>query len=170
MSETPVEVSGNAADDLNTALVAFTGCIGEALEELCSYGLTYGDAYVPFLPDEDDTTCDEDEVLCSQAWVRVTDVSPSPGGIEAWGGDCAVELTVGLEVGILRCVDIPEGGEAPTMTGVLTAAMQANTDMQAILCAAMGCEVWGSLDVGQWQPTGPLGGQYGGIWTFSVTL
>lgn len=170
MSDVFIENPDDADIPLNAALIAFTGCISEAFDDLCSCVLTYGDSYLPVLPDEDDEGCDEEEVLCSQAWVRVSDIAPSPNGIDAWGGDCSIELSVNLEVGVLRCVTIPEGGEAPTVSDALEAAVQANKDMQTILCAALNCDVWGSINVGQWQPSGPLGGQYGGVWSFTVTV
>lgn len=153
---------------LNEALVAFTGCIGEALADICSYGLTIGETYVPFDPDPEDD-CDEDEVACSQAWVRVMAVQPAHV-TESFEGDCGGVMRLDLEVGVLRCLEIPEGGEAPTATDVLVASMQAMTDMRAIHCAAMACEVWDSIETGQWSPSGPLGGQYGGTWTFSVEV
>ena len=158
------------ADRLNTALVAFTGCIGEGLLDVCSYGLTIGDSYVPFDPDDDDA-CEEGEVACTQAWVRVDGASiaykePSFAGDEG----CAGTMTLELEVGILRCLEIPEGGEAPTATEVLVAAMQAMEDMNSIYDAAMQCEVWASIESGAWVPQGPQGGQYGGTWSFTVEL
>jgi hypothetical protein len=171
MSETPVtsdEVIPNPAEALQDALVEFTGCISLAVPDICSYGLTIGESYVPFDPDPDDE-CNEDDVACSQLWVRVTSVNPDASqGFD--GGDCAVVMSVGLEVGVLRCIEVPEGGEAPTATDVLAAALQSMEDMQRIHCAAMGCEVWSSISSGEWIPSGPLGGQYGGIWTFSVEV
>lgn len=171
MSETPLgsDEVPNPADRLNEALVGFTGCIGEALENLCSYGLTIGETYVPFDPDPEDD-CDEDEVACSQAWVRVMGVTPTTAPEGFAGEGCGVELSVELEVGILRCIDIPEDGEAPTATDVMVAAMQAMEDMQAIYCAAMDCAVWESITSGSWAPEGPLGAQYGGTWTFTVEV
>jgi hypothetical protein len=96
-------------------------------------------------------------------------VSPAPSP-EGWDGDCALTLRLDLEVGVLRCIEIEEDGEAPTASDVLAAAVQAMTDMNAILCAAMACEVWDAINVGQWTPSGPLGGQYGGTWTFTVEI
>jgi hypothetical protein len=75
-----------------------------------------------------------------------------------------------LEVGVLRCLDIPEEGAAPTAQDVLVAALQAMSDMRAIYCAAMACEVWDSIDSGTWTPSGPLGPEYGGVWTFDVEV
>lgn len=153
---------------LQDALVEFTACVGTAVADICSFGLTIGERYVPFDPDPEDN-CEDEEVACSQLWVRVIDVQPLPGAIEGWEGDsCGSSLELTLEVGILRCVEVPDDGEAPTATDVLLAALQAMADMRAILCAALGCEVWEALHIGQWVPSGPLGGQYGGIWTFTV--
>lgn len=165
MSETPPEPY-SPISHLNESLIAFTGCIGESLSDICSYGLTIGETYVPFDPDPEDE-CAEDEAICSQAWVRVSG-AVSPYQTDSFGEDCAISLRMTLEVGVLRCLDIPEGGEAPTATEVLAAAMQSMTDMNAIYCAAMGCDVWESISAGSWSPTGPMGGQYGGVWTFDV--
>lgn len=157
-------------DPLHDALVEFTACIGNALEDICSYGLTIGETYVPFDPDPDDE-CDADEVQCSQAWVRVIGVNPKPEAVENWAGeDCNLTLMMALEVGVTRCIEVPEHGEAPEASDVLVAAIQAVDDMRAILCAALGCDVWDSIKTGTWTPSGPLGGQYGGVWTFDVEL
>lgn len=167
------EVSGNEAPDdvVNDALIKFTACIGSALPDICSYSLTLGEAYVPFAPDEDSDCEDEDETACTQAWVRVMNVTPKQSaGTEGWGGDCAIVLEAELEVGVLRCIEVKDKGEAPTETEVMTYAMQSMSDMLAIHKAAMGCEVWESITTGQWQPSGPLGGQYGGTWTFTVEI
>jgi hypothetical protein len=162
VSETPAD------ERLQDALIGFTGCIGEALADICSYGLTIGETYVPFDPDPEDD-CEDDEAACSQAWVRVTGAQPT-AVTDSFGGDCGGVLRIDLEVGVLRCLEIEEGGEAPKAADVLVAAMQAMTDMQAIQCAALSCEVWDAIEVGAWSPSGPLGGQYGGMWTFTVEL
>lgn len=169
MSEVPIG-SGDPdpSEPLIDALIEFTACIGSALEDICSYGLTVGDAYVPFLPDEDDD-CDEEEEMCAQAWVRVTGVTPvATDGFD--GGTCSSVLQIGLEVGVLRCFGIEEDGEAPSATQVLEGAAQAMKDMNAIFCAGMACEAFETGSAGQWNPTGPAGGQYGGVWTFTVEL
>lgn len=170
--------SGSGSDDLDddlfsselvTALLDFTGCVGEAPGNICSYSLTIGENYVPFLPDdEDEDECDEG--TCSQVWVRVTDIQPKQSSVEGWTGDCAETLVYFLEVGVIRCIEIPEGGEAPTATDVLSGALQSMEDMKRIHCAATSCDVWGVFNTGIWNPLGPLGGQFGGIWTFSAEL
>lgn len=167
---TIIEPEVGPSEPLQDALMAFTACIGEALVGVCSYGLTMGGTYIPFMPDPDDDFCEEDEAICSQAWVRVMSVQPAEGGNDGWGGDCALTLALELEVGIQRCVEIPEGGEAPTASDVMAAALMSMEDMTAIQCAASNCEAWGNLSVGSWRPFGPTAGEYGGVWTFSVGL
>lgn len=172
---TVVDIDGsddvvNTPDErLADALMQFTACVCAPLEDICSYGLTIGETYVPFDPDPEDE-CEDEEVACSQAWVRVagTNLKEMPDSFD--GPSCATVLSLTLEVGVLRCIEIPERGEAPTATDVLIASLQAMKDMRAILCAALGCEVWDMIEVGNWSPDGPLGGQYGGIWTFTVEL
>lgn len=172
-------VSGNTPDErLHDALIGFTGCIGEALEDICSYSLTIGETYVPFDPDPDDDeseACGEDGG-CNQAWVRVMGIVPIEFSEQSFSnGGCGSTLRLSLEVGVLRCIEVPEGGEAPTASDVLIAAMQSMTDMRAIYCAAMTCgdeddysTGFDAINPGTWTPSGPLGGQYGGIWTFDV--
>ena len=172
MSELPGELPSTLADRLHDALLAFSTCVGMAVPDICSYGLTIGESYVPFNPDPEDD-CDEDDVACSQIWVRVEAVSETPGTPGGWGGDCAATLTLDIEVGVLRCLEVPENGEAPTASEMLIASTQAMSDMTDIRCAATSCSdgVWaGPVIVGPWRPLGPLGGQYGGLWTFTVEI
>lgn len=154
------------ATQLNDRLIEFAASMGAAVD-ICSWGLTVGDSYVPFNPDPDDD-CDEDMladgVACSQVWVRVMNMTPL--SVNTFGGDCAVEWRIGLEVGVLRCFGIEEDGEAPDASDVLVAATGAMEDMGAIMEAALDTEIWDKVELGEWGPVGPLGGQYGGIWTF----
>lgn len=170
MSDPIPETPPDLADALNDALAEFVSCVCIAVSDICSCSLTIGQSYVPFSPDLDDDGCDEEDTACSQAWVRVVNAQPSPGSLSGWGGDCALVMQLTLEVGVLRCFEIAEGGEAPTATEVMAAAFQSMEDMKAIQCAALSCEVWNSINVGQWTPLGPMGGQYGGVWTFTVEV
>lgn len=170
------------ADAINAALVGLAGCVGSALDDICTYSVTFGEAYVPFQPDEGEE-CDEDtEEDCNQAWVRVTDVNvvmddkgwdTTPGGDDgSCEGACGGTFQIGVEIGVLRCYPIPEKGEAPTATDVMSYSMQSMIDMTAIYQAAMNCDDAGieHIVVGQWQPEGPLGGQYGGFWNFTIEV
>lgn len=169
MSEMPLGPGDTLAERLRDALIAFSTCVGLAVPDICSFGLTIGESYVPFNPDPEDD-CDEDETSCSQLWVRVEAVNEVPGTM-SWDGDCAATLSLDIEVGVLRCLDIPADGEAPVATEMLIASTQAMSDMVAIRCAALSCEAWPeAVQVGPWRPLGPLGGQYGGLWMFSVEI
>lgn len=179
MSTPTPNVAPELAEQINAALVGFTGCVGSALDGICSYSLTFGEVYVPFQPDEDDQCDEDDDSDCNQVWVRVTDVSvgydekgfdANPAADGSCEGACGGTFRFGLEVGVLRCYPPPAEGEAPTATDVLSYAMQSMIDMSALYQAAMQCEVWESISVGQWQPEGPFGGQYGGFWNFTVEL
>jgi hypothetical protein len=174
---TPEQEMAWADEDerLENGLVALAAAVGNALK-VCSYGLTIGEAYVPFDPDDEDE-CEPEEtedgelLMCEQAWVRVASVQPISGGVSALDGEaCDSVLRLELEVGVLRCIEVPQGGEAPKASDVLVAAIQSMRDMQAIRRAAENTEVWDALIVGQWVPNGPLGGQYGGVWTFTVEV
>lgn len=172
MTTTPDEDKpATSADLINSALIKFTGCIGSAFDDICSYGLTIGGTYVPFDPDPEDADSENcDDYGCSQLWVRVDSVDANVP--DSWGNGCSVTYSMEVEVGVVRCLDIPEDGEAPTSTDVLVAATQSMSDMNAILCAALGCDAveedFDSITPGTWVPLGPLGGQYGGSWTFTI--
>lgn len=172
MTQTPNDpgsVSGNE-DRLTDALLRFLTCMGAAVPDVCSYGLTIGEQYVPFDPDpEDDCELIEDEMPCEQLWVRVTGVAPEIK--ESFGGGaCTATLNIGIEVGILRCFAARDNGEAPTATETMLAALKAMDDMQALYCGIMNCAVWDSVTVGEWHPEGPLGMQHGGTWSLTATL
>ena len=160
------------AEELQTALLLFTERVCAPLD-VCAYSLTIGESYVPFNPDEDDETCDEAEAYCAQAWVRVDMTSFVTS--ESFGNQCGGQMSLSLEVGVLRCVETPEDGEAPYASDVAAAALQAMDDMYTIHCAAMeeedpDDELWTDIESVQWTPSGPSGGLVGGIWTFTVTL
>ena len=168
MTEMPPDSPSLASTDrLLDALTSFLTCMHAAVPDICSSSLIHGESYVPFDPDSD-SDCSADDAACSQLWVRISNAAPllQPG----WHPGCSIEMQMTLEVGVIRCIDIPEGGEAPTETDVFAAAVQSTTDMDALLHAALCCDVWTSLDSPAWSPLGPLGGQFGGTWAFTVTL
>lgn len=167
-TESDVEPEGESR--VLKALIEFTGCIGGAFDDVCSYALIPGDGYIPFAPDEDDEENCEDED-CSQVWVRVTSMNPTPKNTEGWDGqECGFTMDLSLEVGIMRCMEVIAEGEAPTATAMLAYAMQAVEDSNVLMCAALGCDVGISLNIGSWTPLGPLGGEFGGSWTMTLQV
>ena len=170
MSQTPVDPPATAADRLNAALVLLTGCIGSSFDDICTYGLISGDTYVPFDPDPEDDGENCDEYGCGQVWVRIEQISAITP--DSWDKNCSVSFRIEIEVGIIRCFEVPEGGEAPTASAMLGYAMQSNEDMNRIFCSAMSCDEvddeFDSIVAGSWLPLGPIGGQYGGTWSFTL--
>lgn len=177
MTITPDPIDPENPENLPATVLAFqnaviemTGCVSDALPDICSVGFTIGESYVPFDPDPGEA-CKSTEAKCSQAWLRIMNILPKGVSTGFGGADCSMSLTADIEVGVLRCIPTPKKGKAPTETDVLVYAMQAFTDANAILCAVTSCDAWDEVPlVGRWNPSGPLGGQYGGIWTFSVEL
>lgn len=161
-----------AADRLNAALVLLTGCIGSSFDDICTYGLISGDTYVPFDPDPEDAEDNEncDDYGCGQVWVRIESINAITP--DSWENNCSITFRVEIEVGVIRCFEVPDGGEAPTASAMLGYAMQSNEDMNRIFCAAMGCDdvedEFDKITAGSWLPLGPMGGQYGGTWSFTL--
>jgi hypothetical protein len=176
-SDNPEGLSGTMLRFQN-AMIETVGCVADALDDVCSVGFTIGESYVPFDPDPDDKSCRVKDTMCSQAWIRVMSVQPTGTATLGFdGANCSMSMVAEIEVGVLRCIKTPAKGKAPTETDVLMYAMQAMNDMNSILCAVLSCgpvegeSVWDETpSVGVWRPQGPLGGQYGGTWTFRVEL
>lgn len=158
-------------ENIQMAFAAFVSCIADAFPDVCSVGMTIGSEYVPFRPDPDDDCEDDedDEEFCTQVWVRFTGAAVS-GSTGFDGGFCGSEMEMGVEVGIYRCFEMDEDGEAPTATQMFEAALQSIEDQATILCAANACDVWSKIVAGQWTPLGPQGYQYGGQWSFTTWL
>lgn len=161
------------AGKIMSALTDMAECVGKGLDYVCSWSVMFTEMYVPFEPslgEDGADPCDDEEAPCSQAWVRVSAVTPLAEESWAGPGGCAMALRLNIEVGVSRCLDIPEGAEAYPEEEIFLSAFQSARDMNAILCAAMGCEVWDRLEAGAWTPVGPMGGFYGGEWTFTADI
>lgn len=150
-----------------TYLAALAGCVCEkvnAVNETCFCGITLGDQYVSTSGIGD---CEE---ACGEAWVRITGAYPSTvvGQPNFNLDNCGASMGVDIEIGVLRCLEVPEGGEAPTPEQFLEAANVQIKDMIAIRDAVLCCEHFPSYILGAWTPIGPDGGLVGGSWTISV--
>lgn len=105
---------------------------------------------------------------CGQAWIRVTDsfMASTLGVQDVEGGNCGLELNVALEIGVLRCLRVPERGESNEPEELLAAFRQQNDDMIAMRRALYCCDAIDVDDVvlGTFTPV-LTGGLYGGIWS-----
>lgn len=106
------------------------------------------------------------------AWVRLASVYPSEiiGQQSTRTGNCGMGTGFDLEVGIARLVTVNE--EAPTPAEALAATEQQVKDMETMRRAIGCCPALPKPDyiLGNYTPTGPLGGVVGGTWTVFVGL
>lgn len=160
-------------DPLNTwignRLVELSACVCEALYERgagqpCWCGVMPGSeaSWVGC------TDCGDDR--CGTAWVRLDAVAPYTTFPEPEVGlTCAASLAYTIEVGVVRCIPIPDDGSALDSAASLDVALAVAADMQALHYAIKCCFGSGVLHaVESWTPVGPEGGCVGGFWTIQV--
>jgi hypothetical protein len=111
---------------------------------------------------------------CGAAWVRMITAYPAVGvGVPAdKRPGCGFLLGVDVEIGVIRCLEAGENGNAPEAEVMNAAAMQEIDDMIAIRRAIMCCDALEDIDIslGNYQPTGPAGMVFGGTWALSLAL
>lgn len=154
--------------DLSTTLEALATCLcAELGGGFCFCGVIIGeDTY------DLSGIGDCEGGACGQAWIRVTQayMASDLGEQDTDGNNCSLELNVDLDIGVLRCLETPDRGEANTPEELLAAFRQQNADMLAVRRAVLCCDAVDSRDIilGLWSPQGPAGGIYGGIWTATL--
>lgn len=134
----------------------------------CFCGVVAGDTAVGDYAGE----CDDGQ--CGMAWVRLTTAYPASGVgvVDTRVGNCSSELGIEFEVGILRCFPVHEDGTPPTPAEMLEAAEQQHADLLTLHRAIYCCAAIPNKDaiVSTYQPTGPLGGLYGGTMSVMMSL
>lgn len=138
-------------------------CIAERFGELCGWGVIAGDQ--PSL----DFCGGCDGGKCGQWWIAVQGIFPFtrfPDPDEA--ANCATELAITVQVGIVRCFPVPEDGSAPTHEQHAEAFAEQMADALALHAAAVCCPSGHEVAVGSWSPIGPDGGCLGGTWSLRV--
>lgn len=132
---------------------------------VCFCGVVTGDVMVADSAGDCDT-------VCGMAWVRLVNAQPVAGvGVPSeTAGNCTSEVGFDLEVGILRCIRIPEDGEPLTVEEQAEATELQMDDALLIRRALVCCESMSTKDfiLRGYTPMGPLGGLYGGAWLISV--
>lgn len=155
---------------VGTLLASVTACVCSALREagrpVCDCCLTHSDTVLP--SDGADCGCDTDgETGRLNARVLTTEPVDSPN-LPASSKCAQTELEVILQVGVFRCITVPEGGEAPPCDITTAEALGFLADEQIMRAAVGCCDVkslpgrW-VLTPGQWAPRGPDGGIAGGV-------
>jgi hypothetical protein len=80
------------------------------------------------------------------------------------------DLTLAVEVGIVRCAPMPDGdGSPPSLADYLDAAQLQLADMAALERALLCCQKDPPV-LDAWNSVGPDGGCLGGVWTAAFPL
>lgn len=154
-------------------LVALAACVCVQLAEdspdleLCFCGVLPGEGVAAAYGFTEDGHCG------GMAWVRMGNTYPSQGvGIpSALVGNCNFELSITIEVGVLRAVEFGDDqGNMPSAEELLGQSAQQYKDMVSLLAAIQCCDALPSKDyiLGNFTPTGPLGGLLGGRWNLTL--
>lgn len=157
-------------------MAAIAECLCAQIKEndlpgLCFCGILGGDGPYDMTGVGDD--CEEGG--CGQAWVRFVTGYPSTevGVALQTPNNCKSNgFGYDLEVGITRCVTIPDDGEAMDHAEMLAASQLQIADMLTMQQALLCCNALNSEDfvLGAYIPIGPEGGILGGRWILSITL
>jgi hypothetical protein len=114
------------------------------------------------------------DTKCGSAWVRLITAYPADGvGAPADGVvGCGRGLGVDIEIGVLRCVEQPGDGSAPTEEMLAAASVAQMNDLLAVRRMIACCPSLNDVDysLGVYTPVGPRGAVVGGRWTLSVLL
>lgn len=100
------------------------------------------------------------------AWVRLANSFPAVAfpSQDQTLRSCGSPLAYQLEVGIVRCVEVNEDGEAPTLEQQFEATRLQMADMEAMRYAIQCCLPNASKILGNYTPYGPQGAAVGGWW------
>lgn len=119
-----------------------------------------------------DCECPEGQ---GDAWVRLVRLEPdvsndTGGGLQP--SSCAPSWLAYVEIGVYRCVPLPEEGEALPEQTEHVISLDALSDMNALLRVLTCCptlrDTFTAVDF--WQPLGPSGGCAGGALQFRVAI
>lgn len=111
---------------------------------------------------------------CGMAWVRLMSMYPAvnTGIVSEQPGNCSATIGLEIEIGMLRCMSIPEDGE-PLPPGELLEVTDLQTrDAMSMWRAVVCCssiDPKGSI-LSAYQPMGPMGGLVGGSYTVRTML
>lgn len=101
----------------------------------------------------------------ARVWARVSSIDATGVAIAP---NCPPMLEATIQVGISRCAIT--GEELPDSSALRDQAIRGYADMYAMRHAIVTCKTKASYSLESWQPIGPQGGCYGGIWTINLRL
>lgn len=105
---------------------------------------------------------------CDSAWVRLVQMTASPGRSRS----CPGLTTVRIQLGIYRCVEVSDGTTLPSCDTMTAEAIQFAEDAAAMRRAVTCCEAIADFEpfIVGWEPIGPSGGCAGGALTVELTM
>ena len=154
--------------------------IQQTLEDLstclCAEILDYGPpvCFCGVVPGTDvalDYTGDCNDV-CGMAWVRLVTSYPSVsiGAPTSRPGNCSAGIGLDVEMGIVRCIDVGDGTQAPPPEELTASAYVQYQDMLTMYRAVSCCRQSKDWVLGNYNPFGPQGGLVGGMLTMSILV
>lgn len=164
---TPTDVDS----PIGTLLATVTACVCARLRDIgrpaCDCCLDHGLDVMPMSGCS--CECDEDGAT-GRVTGRVLQVAPAPSNTLNATSSCLTAMVqVTLQIGVFRCVEIPEATDEPGCDMRTAEALGFLLDEQAMRAAVSCCPdlkripgKW-ELTPGLWQPHGPSGGCAGGV-------
>lgn len=149
-----------STDDLYSRLTELAACLCATIDggdKMCFCGVMPGSDWYDLTG--------ECEGRCGMAWVRLAGAYPSftlPTPVTTLQCDAPIALQV--EMGVVRCFDAPDSGQAPTAAQLATLMAQQHKDMLDMRKAVLCCDSFDEYIFATWAPIGPEGGIYGGTW------
>lgn len=156
------------ADQVSTVLFqnlsGLAACVCDSIDPVCRCDVVVGDQHYTLTGPESD--CDD----CGEAWVRVTSIAPLINQQPSFGGEtCFQSLALVLDVGVLRCMPVPEHGEAPDGPEMAAVALQQSQDIVGAQGGILCCDHFDDMRLLNYQPT-TEGNLMGGIWQVQVAF
>jgi hypothetical protein len=156
--------------DINAILADLATCLcaqilTDNLPPVCFCGVVPGqDVAMDYTGDCDDA--------CGMAWVRLATAYPSvtvgqPSQIQ---NNCTAGIGLEIEMGIVRCLDVGEGGGPPEPEALTAAATLQVADIMAMWRAVACCRQSKDFIIGQYVPSGPQGGVVGGTLPLGILV
>lgn len=137
------------------------------LPKLCFCGVVPGDAAVG------DHAGDCNDV-CGMGWVRLINAYPasSVGIPNEEPGNCTAGMGMDIEIGMLRCLEIPSDGNPPSPAALAESTELQQADLMMMWRAVMCCEALSprEMKMSGYRPMGPLGGLVGGAFTIQTVI
>lgn len=154
-----------STDDLFARMTELATCLCAGIdggEDMCFCGVLPGDQWYDMTGECDDK--------CGMAWVRLAGTFPSftlPQPAQGFQA-CDAPLALQIEVGVIRCLEVPDDGSPPSAAELLAAMQVQHKDMLDMRAVLSCCDAFPEYVLATWAPIGPAGALLGGTWGIVV--